>query len=135
MNQDAANKILEEALTAGYAGPIKIIRNNAPTSRQPESSRFLMFYIDPIGTQKPFLGTKSRRVGLIVMELFVPLGEGDRTALVEAEVFGDIFSDKDLSGVMCYSSNIKVVGAATLENEDIRRFKIAITVPYYYDRN
>ena len=134
MKQHDANKIIEERLTAAYAGSIDILRANSPTRRVLPSGRFARFYIDPINTANAWLGAaKTRTSGLIVIELFVPLGEGDRTGLEQAGEFGVIFHNQDFSGVMCYAQKLSVVGAVTLEGDDVRRFKISCTVPFYFD--
>lgn len=135
MNQSEAQQVIETRLTALYAGGLKIIRQNAPVVRQAESSRFAMFYVDPTWSYSPFLGgIKTRRIGLIAAELFAPIGEGNRTIVAQAEVIGDVFSNKSFSGIVCYGSHVRDVGAATLEDEDVRRYKIVVTIPYYYDK-
>jgi len=135
VNQSDANKFIEQRLTAEYAGGLKIIRQNAPVVREAESSSFIKLYIDPTISLNPFLGAiKSRRVGLILMELFAPIGGGNRVIITHAEAVGDIFNNQSFSGVVCYGSNIRDIGAATLEGEDTRRYKVAASIPYYYDK-
>ena len=135
MKQHEANKILEERLASAYAGGITVIWANAPVRRTVPIDRFATFDIDPISSSNPWLGAaKTRTSGMIIIELFVPLGEGDRLGVQQAGEFADVFHNQDFSGVMCYERRIDVVGAVTLTDEDIRQFKIACLIPFYYDR-
>ena len=52
----------------------------------------------------------------------------------QAEEFGDVFRNQDFSGVMCYERILDEVGAVALEGEDVRRYKIACMIPFYFDR-
>ena len=135
MKQDAANKILETRLTAGYAGGVPILRANSPVERTAPSGMFATFNIDPIQSENVGLGNaRSRTTGMIIIELYIPLGTGTRTGMSTIEVFGDVFRNQDFSGVMCYERILDEVGAITLEGEDIRRYKISCMIPFYYDR-
>lgn len=135
MNQSDANKLIEQRLTALYAGGLKIIRQNAPITRQAESASYAKLYIEPIVTTNPFLGgIKSRRIGMVQIDLFTPIGAGNRTITTEAEVMGEIFNNQSFAGIVFYASTIRDIGAVALEDEDIRRYKVNVTIPYYYDK-
>ena len=134
MNYEAS-QLIEQRLNDNYLGSIKIIRPNAPTRREPENSRFARFSVDFIRSDNIGIGAvRSRTTGMIIVELFVPLGEGDRTALQQMEDFGNVFRNQDFSGIMCYERSIDIIGAVTLEGEDLRRFKVECRIPFYFDR-
>jgi hypothetical protein len=71
--------------------------------------------------------TKYRNLGVVIVELFVPMGETDEDLIDKADDVVGFFRGATLSGVVLRTPSIQRVG------EDGGFYQFTVTTPYHYD--
>lgn len=93
-----------------------------------QGTPYVRLSIRPGNSERITIGSREHRtVGLIVVQIFTPLGQGTSDARVLAEQAAAIFRDQEFGGVLCRSASIQNVGQST----DWNQFNV--TVPYQRD--
>lgn len=129
MSAASERAAVESRFTAQWTGtPMAhvVFDNLAYTPVQ--GTPYVRVSIRPGTSERITIGSREHRtVGVIIIQIFTPVGTGTADARAMADQAAAIFRDQEFGGLLCRSPSIQNVGQST----DWTQFNV--TVPYQRD--